>query len=49
MAEKLLTDPPSAAVDPILGNPRNRTELVENLIKYAYRLWEKERAKKSGS
>lgn len=33
--DELITNPPSIAVDAKKGEPRNRTELVENLIRAA--------------
>lgn len=34
--DRLITNPPAVAVDEKLGQPRNRTELVEVLVKKAF-------------
>lgn len=49
MMDGLITNPPSIAIDADLGKPRNRTELVETLVKKAYAVMKegKEAAKKS--
>jgi hypothetical protein len=36
MMDRLITNPPAVAIDADLGKPRNRTELVEVLIKKAF-------------
>lgn len=33
--DRLITDPPPIIIDPKRGGPRNRTELVETLVKLA--------------
>jgi len=33
MMDRLITNPPTIAIDADLGKPRNRTELVQTLIK----------------
>jgi hypothetical protein len=35
LMDKLLKSPPEAVIDPVLGWPRNRTELVKRLIEAA--------------
>lgn len=44
LADRLLEDPPSVVIDADLGKPRNRTELVNNLIRFAGRVAEQEKA-----
>lgn len=36
MMDGLITNPPAVAIDEKLGQPRNRTELVEVLVRKAY-------------
>lgn len=40
--DKLITNPPSIVVDGIRGAARNRTELVELLVKHALKVQEDE-------
>lgn len=43
MMDGLITNPPAICIDPKLGQPRNRTELVEVLVKKAHEAQQKEK------
>lgn len=43
--DRLITNPPSILLDPARGAPRNRTELVEVLIRQAAEVQAAEKAK----
>jgi len=45
MMDKLLENPPSVVIDGIRGAARNRTELIEVLVRKAVELQEKEASK----
>ncbi len=43
--DKIIADPPSVAIDGLRGAARNRTELIEVLVKKAAELQAQEKAK----
>lgn len=45
LMDKIISDPPSVAIDGLRGAARNRTELIEVLVKKAAELQAQEKAK----